>query len=58
MTQVYKQIQKQVEDGISYLLERREEDPYKGFVQRVVYERMNASQAEAGGRKTAPTFVP
>mmetsp|Transcript_13993 Transcript_13993/g.35316 ORF Transcript_13993/g.35316 Transcript_13993/m.35316 type:complete len:119 (+) Transcript_13993:1890-2246(+) len=46
--QVYKEVRADVEGGISYLLEKRERDPYKDLLSRLLYER-NAS-------KQAPTF--
>lgn len=43
------QVKSQVEAGISYLAEKREEDPYKDILSRTVYER-------SLGGKQAPTF--
>jgi hypothetical protein len=43
------QVKAEVEAGIQYLLKKREQDPYKEFVPRLVYE------ASWGG-KPAPTF--
>ena len=40
----------ELETNISYLIEKREEDPYKEFERRIVYETLN--------QRTAPTFKP
>lgn len=47
---LYQQVKSEIEAGISYLLKKREEDPYQGFVPRMLYEK-------AWG-KQAPTFKP
>eukprot|EP00850_Spirogloea_muscicola_P016943 SM000141S00887 [mRNA] locus=s141:318599:323764:+ [translate_table: standard] len=48
---LYQQVKAELEDGLSYLLEKREEDPYDSFVFRAFFE------ATWGGRQ-APTFTP
>jgi hypothetical protein len=47
---LYQHVKSEIEAGISYLLKKREEDPYHGFVPRMLYEK-------AWG-KQAPTFKP
>lgn len=49
---VYAEIKGEVEGGISYLLRKREQDPYRDFLWRTFYE------ASYGGKRQAPTFVP
>lgn len=49
--EVYKQVKYGVESGIEYLRTKREEDPYKEFFPRTLYE-----MTQTG--KTAPTFKP
>ncbi|CAM9960864.1 unnamed protein product [Heterosigma akashiwo] len=48
VAKVYKEAKNEVENCISYLLEAREQDPYKNAQPRLLYERLM-------GRK-APTF--
>jgi hypothetical protein len=48
----YKELKAGVTDGITYLLKKREGDPYKDFLPRVLYE------ASWGGKSQAPTFKP
>eukprot|EP01026_Neomeris_dumetosa_P027374 TRINITY_DN2224_c0_g1_i2.p1 TRINITY_DN2224_c0_g1~~TRINITY_DN2224_c0_g1_i2.p1 ORF type:complete len:712 (-),score=43.77 TRINITY_DN2224_c0_g1_i2:244-2379(-) len=50
--QVYQEIKSSVEDGIAYLLARRNEDPYKDFFSRLLYE------TSWNYEKQAPTFTP
>ncbi|CAG9466847.1 unnamed protein product [Pedinophyceae sp. YPF-701] len=47
--QVYSTVKAEVADGISYLLQRREDDPYRDTVRRLVYETRTGKQA--------PTFT-
>lgn len=47
---LYQQVKSEIETGISYLLKKREEDPYQYFVPRVLYEK--------SWDKQAPTFKP
>lgn len=47
---IYKELKIDLETNISYLLEQRQNDPYKEFEKRIVYETLN--------RKRAPTFNP
>ena len=44
------QFKLELETNISYLIEKREDDPYKEFEKRIVYEALN--------RKQAPSFIP
>lgn len=48
---LYRHVKKEVQDGIEYLLEKREQDPYKDTPTRLIYE------ASWDGRQ-APTFAP
>jgi pimeloyl-ACP methyl ester carboxylesterase len=48
--EIYAQIKDSVESGISYLLEKRDTDPYKDFPSRLYYERV------IHNGKQAPTF--
>lgn len=47
---LYQQVKSEIEAGIAYLLRKREEDPYQGFVPRMLYEKTWGKQA--------PTFKP
>jgi hypothetical protein len=47
---IYSKTRRSVEDGIEYLKERRESDPFKDVAPRVLYE--------SATKKQAPTFVP
>jgi len=47
---IYAETKMSVEDGIEYLKERRESDPFKDVAPRVLYE--------SATKKQAPTFVP
>ncbi|XP_024358571.1 phytyl ester synthase 1, chloroplastic [Physcomitrium patens] len=49
---IYKQVESAVEEGLEYLQWKRQEDPYREFVPRFLYEQ------RAGGNKQAPTFKP
>lgn len=49
---LYAHVKGEVEDGLAYLLKKREEDPYKDLGARLLYE------ASWGGNKQAPTFNP
>ncbi|KAK4488255.1 hypothetical protein RD792_004002 [Penstemon davidsonii] len=40
--EVYMQIKSQVESNISYLLKKREEDPYRGLIDRTLYRVFNS----------------
>ncbi|XXG84147.1 hypothetical protein AAC387_Pa10g1730 [Persea americana] len=51
-TEVYSQIKSEVESAISYLRKKREEDPYRSFLQRTIY------QATWGSERQVPTFEP
>eukprot|EP00798_Chlamydomonas_sp_ICE-L_P000388 gene388-1783_t len=42
---MYVKIKTEIEDGISYLLEKREEDPYKDLVPRMLNEASTGVQA-------------
>ena len=48
---LYSHVKGEVEEGLRYLVEKREEDPYKDLGTRLLYE------ASWGG-KQAPTFSP
>lgn len=48
---LYAEVKKQVEDGISLLVAKKQTDPYGSLLQRVLYE------AAWGGKKQAPTCV-
>ncbi|XP_077240548.1 phytyl ester synthase 1, chloroplastic-like isoform X2 [Tasmannia lanceolata] len=50
--EVYLQIKSEVESILSYLKKKREEDPYRGILQRIVY------QATRGSTDEVPTFEP
>ncbi|CAM6104063.1 unnamed protein product [Calypogeia fissa] len=45
---LYRKVLKDVETGLEYIIQKREEDPYKDFLPRVVYE--------AANKRQAPTF--
>ncbi|KAG0579788.1 hypothetical protein KC19_4G123400 [Ceratodon purpureus] len=47
---LYQQVKSEIEAGMSYLLKKREEDPYQDFVPRMLYEKTWGKQA--------PTFKP
>lgn len=49
---IYKHVQGEVERGLEYLLWKRQEDPYRKFVPRIL------SEQSVGGYKQAPTFKP
>ncbi|KAJ8619560.1 hypothetical protein MRB53_028089 [Persea americana] len=51
-SELYLQIKSQVESIISYLRKKREEDPYRGILQRAIY------QATWGSKHPVPTFEP
>eukprot|EP00192_Tetraselmis_astigmatica_P008518 CAMPEP_0117663586 /NCGR_PEP_ID=MMETSP0804-20121206/8703_1 /TAXON_ID=1074897 /ORGANISM="Tetraselmis astigmatica, Strain CCMP880" /LENGTH=668 /DNA_ID=CAMNT_0005470637 /DNA_START=306 /DNA_END=2312 /DNA_ORIENTATION=+ len=48
--EIYRAVKADVQDSIAYLIENRENDPYRDFVKRVVYEGLSKEQA--------PTFTP
>jgi len=48
--EIYNQFKVELETNISYLITKREEDPYKDFDKRIRYERRN--------QKQAPSFDP
>lgn len=50
--EVYLQIKSEVEGIMSYLRKKREEDPYRGILQRTIY------QATWGFKRQVPTFEP
>ncbi|KXZ50215.1 hypothetical protein GPECTOR_17g852 [Gonium pectorale] len=50
--QVYAHVKSEVEAGISYLLRKREQDPYADFLRRYLYEQ----NPPFGPRRKAPTF--
>ncbi|CAI5463608.1 unnamed protein product [Closterium sp. Yama58-4] len=50
--ELYAHVKGEVQDGLRYLLRKREEDPYNVPVSRLVYE------ATWGGERQAPTFKP
>lgn len=39
---LYLQIKSEVEQSIAYLKKKRREDPYRGFIDRMVYRALNA----------------
>lgn len=39
----YTQIKSEVEQSISYLIKKREEDPYRGLLKRILYYAFSAS---------------
>lgn len=49
---LYNHIRSEVEDGISYLLQRRNTDPYAEFGPRILWE------LSRGGKEQAPSFEP
>lgn len=50
--QLYDKVKSEVEDGMGYLLRKREQDPYKDLLPRLLYE------ATWGGKRRAPSFEP
>ncbi|KAF7817857.1 acyltransferase-like protein [Senna tora] len=48
--QVYLQVKSEIERSITYLIKKREEDPYRNLIDRKLYEAINPSHA--------PTFDP
>ena len=50
--ELYQHVKSEVEAGLDYLLKKREEDPYKDLVPRLIYE------ASWGDSRQAPTFEP
>jgi hypothetical protein len=50
--QLYHHVQQEVEDGLGYLLRKREQDPYKDFFLRSAYE------LSWRGQRQAPSFTP
>lgn len=51
-TEVYLQVKNEVEQNIAYLLKKREEDPYRNIVNRIVYAARYATATEV------PSFDP
>ncbi|XP_022143052.1 acyltransferase-like protein At1g54570, chloroplastic [Momordica charantia] len=51
-TQLYNEVKSEVEHSLEYLIKKRKEDPYRSFVDRMVYKAIYASQQEV------PTFEP
>lgn len=49
---IYKYVESEVRSGLEYLQWKRQEDPYRQFGPRILYEQT------AGGDKQAPTFEP
>jgi hypothetical protein len=49
---LYQHIKSEVEDGMGYLLRKREQDPYKDFLPRMAYE------MSWGQQRQAPSFEP
>lgn len=49
---LYKKVKSEVEDGMGYLLRKRETDPYKNLLPRLAYE------ASWGFNRKAPSFEP
>ena len=49
---LYKHVKSEVEDGMGYLLRKRETDPYKNLLPRLAYE------ASWGFKRKAPAFEP
>ncbi len=47
---LYSMVKSEVQEGLQYLIESRQDDPYGDFAKRLVYE--------ATQRKQAPTFIP
>jgi hypothetical protein len=52
--QMYRHVRGEVESGISYLLRKREQDPYRDFLRRYVFEQ----NPPLGPKRVAPTFRP
>jgi hypothetical protein len=52
VSELYGRVRYEVEDCLGYLLRKREQDPYKDLLPRLLYE------ASWGGRRQAPTFTP
>jgi hypothetical protein len=50
--EVYRGAKAAVEGGLGYLLRRRESDPYRELLPRLLYE------ASWGGKRQAPSFEP
>lgn len=50
---MYLQIKCEVEKNIAYLIKKREEDPYRGFFKRVVYQAKTSTPWDQ-----VPTFKP
>lgn len=50
---LYLQIKNEVEKNIAYLIKKREEDPYRGFVKRIVYQAKTQTPYDQ-----VPTFEP
>lgn len=50
--ELYQHVKSEVADGLQYLLTKREEDPYKELLPRILYE------ASWGDDRQAPTFEP
>ncbi|GIL71022.1 hypothetical protein Vretimale_4099 [Volvox reticuliferus] len=51
VSQLYGQVQSEVERCLEYLIRKRDQDPYKDLLPRLLYE------ASWGGRRQAPTFT-
>jgi hypothetical protein len=49
---LYNKVKSEVEDGMGYLLRKRETDPYKNLLPRLAYE------ATWGFKRRAPSFEP
>lgn len=52
LRELYSQIKCDVENSIAYLLEKREEDPCRGVVERLVWQYVYGSEDQV------PSFVP
>ncbi|GLI58562.1 hypothetical protein VaNZ11_000309 [Volvox africanus] len=50
VSQLYSQVRSEVEGCLGYLMRRRDKDPYKDLLPRLLYE------ASWGGKRQAPTF--
>ncbi len=49
---LYREVRESCAGNISYLLDKRKDDPYGDLIKRLLYE------ASRSGKKQAPTFIP
>lgn len=52
LQELYSQIKSEIERNISYLLKKREEDPYRGVVERIMWQTNNGTSDQI------PSFEP